>query len=627
MSESSNSIALDVHKLTAEIVVTAIERSISTVAGPAQTALRRLLHELGNAYQPYLDQTFYRVRTFRTFLNTNEPIDLLDSYVSPTLSDGKTTLYPEIIINNLEKYNRTVISGLAGRGKSILLKYIAVSLYHAPKGFFPIFIELRSLNSLSSPDVLQYIHATYKGSSTILFDDFNEAMHKGYFVFLFDGFDEVDPEIRPDIENQILAISVKYYKCPIIITSRPDERFSAWDSFSNIQILPMSYENTISLIDSSKYDPIVTKIFLKRLTPEFYSRHESFLSTPLLAIMMMITFEEYAEIPDSLHVFYRHCFETLVRRHDAMKAQFLRKTFSSCTAEQFRDIFSSFCLLTYLRSQYQFSHDEIINYIEKSLAHEMIKGDPEKVLNDLIESICLLQKEGFEISFVHRSFQEYFCALYISQAKAGLVSTYLDNKKLRLRDNVIPLLYGMVPDRVESEWASAVVNMLVGEFKKSDGLSGMNFLKEIIGNIEFMVFRRDEVHVATGEGTIFREVEILKRLYPAHFYPSKQREKLNSAAARKKRNAEILNVMEKLEADGDKLFTGVGRARGLPPGRQNDGVRTFRVEISEQYVDLISATGLIEIVDQWLVALREIQKDQTAREAREDDFLVAVGLG
>jgi hypothetical protein len=165
--ESSVPEVLDVNKLTAEVVVSAIERSIRTVALPAQTALRRLLHGIGNAYQPYLDQTFHRVRTFRTFLNTNEPIDLLDSYVSPILSDGSKELYPEQIIEDLEKNNRMVISRLAGRGKSILLKYIAVSLYHAPKGFFPIFIELRSFNSLSLPDILQYIHATYKGSSNI----------------------------------------------------------------------------------------------------------------------------------------------------------------------------------------------------------------------------------------------------------------------------------------------------------------------------------------------------------------------------------------------------------------------------------------------------------------------------
>ena len=618
---------LDLNKLTADVVVSAIERSIRAVASPAQVAVRRLLHGIGNAYQPYLDQTFHRVRTFRTFLNTNEPIDLLDSYVSPILSDGSNELYPEKIIENLEKYNRIVISGLAGRGKSILLKYLAVSLYHAPKGFFPIFIELRSMNSLSSPDILQYIHATYKGSSNIEFDDFNEAMNKGYFVFLLDGFDEIKPEIRQELESQILQISTKYYKCPIVITSRPDERFAAWDNFRNIQILPMPYEKIISLIENSKYDADVTKIFIARMTRQFYIRHESFLSTPLLAIMMMITFEEYAEIPDSLHVFYRRCFETLVRRHDAMKAQFLRKNFSSCTAEQFSDIFSSFCLLTYSKAQYQFDHDEIISYIKLSLKQQSIVGDPEKVLNDLIESICLLQKEGFEFSFVHRSFQEYFCALFISQAKAGIVARYLESGKFRLRDNVIPLLYGMIPERVEEEWASEVVKMIVDEFKKADKSSGLRFIKEMFGHLEFIVFKRDEVHVIVGQGSINRDVEILKRLYPVHFRPSTQSEKLRSNAARKQWNTGILNIMEQLEKGGDKLFTGVARARTLPPGRHSGEVRTFRVDISEQYLELISATGVVETADQWLVAMREIQKDQATRGTREDDFLIEVGLG
>lgn len=55
--------------------------------------------------------------------------------------------------------------------------------------------------------------------------------------------------------------------------------------------------------------------------------------------MLMLTFEEYAEIPNSLHEFYRNAFETLIRRHDAMKSQFLRQMHSGCTAEEFKKLF------------------------------------------------------------------------------------------------------------------------------------------------------------------------------------------------------------------------------------------------------------------------------------------------
>ena len=368
----------------------------------------------------------------------------------------------------------------------------------------------------------------------------------------------------------------------------------------------------------------MTKEFFKRLTPQFYKLHESFLSTPLLAIMLMLTFEEYAEIPDSLHAFYRNAFDTLVRRHDAMKAQFLRRTHSNCSAEDFKGLFASFCLLTYSKSKYQFSHEEIIEYIKQSLKQQRIKGDPEKILNDLIESICLLQREGFEISFVHRSFQEYFCALFVSQAPAGIVSKYLESGKFRVRDNVLPMLFGMVPDRVEMEWAAGVVKMIVEEFKGQDDATGIRFLQSLFKDLNFLILPRSEVSIAMGHGTINREFEILRRIYPAHFFASESKRRDQNRASAKVRNAEILEQMERLEQSDDENFKGFSRARKLPPGPQSGEIRTFTIDISIEYSELLVSTGFVEYAKRWLIALRAVHKDQIAHEKGDDDFLTEV---
>lgn len=242
MSESQMPEPFDVNKLAAEVFIAATERAVRSVAIPVQTTLRRILHGLADAYSPYVQHTFQRVKSIRTFLKPNEPVDLLDSYVSALLSDGKQNVYPEVLLQELKDNDRIIISGLAGRGKSVLMRYLAVSLYHTPKGKIPIFIELRSLNSLTSPDILQYIHAQYKGVSNIQYSDFLEALHKGYFIFLFDGFDEINPELRSDIEKEIIDISAIYQKCPLIITGRPDDRFSSWEQFKMYHVCPMSYE-------------------------------------------------------------------------------------------------------------------------------------------------------------------------------------------------------------------------------------------------------------------------------------------------------------------------------------------------------------------------------------------------
>ena len=41
--------------------------------------------------------------------------------------------------------------------------------------------------------------------------------------------------------------------------------------------------------------------------------------------MMLMTFDEFAEIPSKMHVFYEQAFNVLYNKHDATKASFKLK--------------------------------------------------------------------------------------------------------------------------------------------------------------------------------------------------------------------------------------------------------------------------------------------------------------
>ena len=615
----------DINKIAAEVIIQATDRAVQSVAEPARVALRRLLHSISSAYTAYLEQTFNRVKNIRTFLRPNEPIDLLSHYVPVTLSLDNKNFTADQLITLAVKDKRIVVSGLAGRGKSVLMRFIALSMYHVPKGKIPLFLELRSINSISIKDILQYVHAQYKGNTNIQYDDFIKAVKGGYFTLLLDGFDEIDPDFRDQIERQIIQISVDYPKLGIVISGRPDDRFSSWENFSTYTVCAMSLKSTRRLIESANYDADVKKTFLKRLTEDFFDQHESFLSTPLLAIMLMLTFEEYAEIPTSLHVFYRNAFDTLMRRHDAMKSQFLRKTHSNCTADQFRGIFSSFCLLTYSKSKFQFNHEEILNYINISLKQQRIKSSAEKVLKDLIESICLLQKEGFEISFVHRSFQEYFCALFVSLAPAGLVNKYLSSGQFRIQDSVLPMLYGMVPERVESEWANKITTNILSEYNTKEEIDFIKFLRDLYPEITFSIFRAERVHIFMDESELSRQIAILRRIYPAHFFVTgRKSHKILNAAEAALWNSNIIKEMVRLESDGLPEFEGSAAAASVVNAQKSSSFEDFRVEASLVHKALFNIVGLDKNVDDIISALKNIRKDQRARERGDDEFLKSV---
>jgi hypothetical protein len=610
---------VDVNRIAAEVILTATERAVSTVASPARGALRRALQGLTDAYRTYLEQTYSRVRTIRTFLKPNEPVDLLEHYVPVTLALNSKRHAVEDVIDLATKNGRIIISGLAGRGKSVLMRFIALSLYHAPRGKIPLIIDLRSLNNLSSKDILRFIHAQYRGRGRVRFEDFQLALHKGYFSLLMDGFDEIDPTVRQEVEGQILALGREYKRTPIVVSGRPDDRFSSWDDFSVFHVCPMTLAQIKQLITNAEYDDDVKRTFLKRLTDDFFKQHESFLSTPLLAIMLMLTFEEYAEIPNSLHVFYRNAFETLVRRHDAMKAQFLRKTHSNCTADELQRIFASFCVLTYSKSKFQFNEEEVLNYVAKSLIQQRIKSDSRQLLSDLTESICLLQKEGFEISFVHRSFQEYFCALFVSQAPAGVVSKYLESGKFRVEDNVLPMLYGMVPERLESEWANQAVEQLISKYENDDRKISLRFFQRLFPTLRFAVFEDLSVHILMDDDpSQFRTVEILRRLYPAHFHAT-ERKKSRASDFSTQWNKAVIEELRKLQKAGDPAL------RKLPPvGSRSNKIWEMPIQLSPRHDQLMRAAGFDEYARRLIRTLRAIRTDQQARADGDDTFLEAI---
>ncbi len=80
---------------------------------------------------------------------------------------------------------------------------------------------------------------------------------------------------------------------------------------------------------------------------------------------MLLTYEEFAEIPHKMHAFYGQAFDTLFQKHDAQKEQYQRKTHTQLTRESFKECFSVFCAMTYLEQRFSFSEEELSQSCEQ----------------------------------------------------------------------------------------------------------------------------------------------------------------------------------------------------------------------------------------------------------------------
>ena len=140
----------------------------------------------------------------------------------------------------------------------------------------------------------------------------------------------------------------------------------------------------------------------------------------------------------------------MFQRHDANKGGYKRDRLTKLDIQDFQRVFSLFSLQTYEKRLFKMTKIDCLSYIKKSKSNIQQNFIEEDYLSDLLSAACLLIEDGLEISFSHRSFQEYFVALHISNAQPiiqeKLIERYWKNID---SDEVMKLLLELNPDLVE----------------------------------------------------------------------------------------------------------------------------------------------------------------------------------
>ena len=358
------------------------------------------------------------------------------------------------IDNILDISNYVIIQGTGGIGKSTLMKHLFINELEK-KDLIPVFLELKDINDLE---------ADYEISDIILekLDNLGSQLQKKYlqyalksgcFLFLLDGYDEIVSHKRDYYFRRFETFCDKYSKNYFIISSRPYSEFIEFQRFTVIKTCPLNKEQAMSLVGKLEFDKDIKQRFVNALDLELYEKHKSFASNPLLLNIMLLTYDNYAEIPEKLHLFYANAFETLYSKHDATKAGYRRELKSKLSYDSFKKIFSYFCFISYAQAKVEFSSDDLRTILKK-VSINKVTFEIDNYIYDLVNSLCVLYKEGLNYKFAHRSFQEYFTALFLkelpdeSMKQMGIQLIHKDIFKVT-NDNVFDMLFDMAEERVE----------------------------------------------------------------------------------------------------------------------------------------------------------------------------------
>ena len=339
------------------------------------------------------------------------------------------------------------------------------------KDYIPIFIELKDFNEEGHLDLeklllkkLNQFHNTFPE------EYLDYALQSGCFLFLLDGYDELYSENQKEFFKKLNDFCDKYPENHYILSSRPysESEFIEFQRFTVLKAVPFAKDQAISLITKIEYpDEELKDKFIRDLEDGLYDRHESFASNPLLLNIMLSTYNDYAEIPQKLHLFYYQAFDTMLSKHDATKS-YRRKLLSDLSSDTFKECFAIFCFLTYQKAKTELTFPEI---------EEIFKKFPLRIKNvlnignfiyDLENCLCVLYKEGNRYKFSHRSFQEYFVAYFLNIQTDSKMRDYsfhlIDSGKFSTSaDSVFSMLENMSTHRFNNN----ILIPLLDKFEES----------------------------------------------------------------------------------------------------------------------------------------------------------------
>ena len=603
---------LDINKISAAVITdlakTAAQALYKKVVNYVTDIQKKEEVDFGYAYENYLTYAKTVHEKIKTLLYRHAAKDIYSFYECVGVSRNGFVIDTSDINNVLEIGNKLIITGTGGIGKSVMMKHFFLNILQNTH-YVPILLELRGLNEFDEKNV-NLVDYIYNIMETLKFKlerkYFYYSLETGCYVILLDGYDEVKNELSKQVTSQIFALSEKYPDNHYILSSRPLEEFVGWNQFEELHAKTLSKKQALSLINKIEYEEKIKEKFYKELDEYLYDKYKTFASNPLLLTIMLLTFENRVSIPDKLNDFFEQAFTTLFHTHDATKGGYKRDIQSKLGYEDFKAVFSYFCFKSFFNSDYKFSENKVLEYIGMAKTKRIIETSfsPMNFLVDLTNSVCMMIHEGLEYRFSHRSFQEYFAALYTTQLddsqQKRFLKLWLQNNSYRTTSNYLDMLYELQPSRFIKNIIIPAIRELQ-ELYKENGESEEWLLNFVYEDVCVRKYENDKKVCAVTIKEFYFHDMIMRTCNIGGLFKNIKEEK--KQRANEKEEAELIKILEKEYGINRKVEFNELKKKGYT----NEMLQSL-YWIKERYE---FAVNYIESVD----------KDPIARKKRFDSML------
>ena len=308
----------------------------------------------------------------------------------------------------------------------------------------PLFVELRRVEKDQS--LISFIQGMLElGNCNV--QEFHNDLHNGNFVLILDGFDEVQMDLREKMKTDIMSIVNSNPSNIFIVTSRPEDDFGEFMSFSTYTIAPLKRTESYDLLRKHDKGEALSDYLIKKLEMKENTGVLEYLETPLLVSLLYAAFNYKHTIPLKKHLFYEQVFESFFERHDLTKdGGYVHEKKSHLDIDDFERVLRLLGLKCMTAQKVEYFHQELKTLVDESKQFlPDLTFQSEDYVNDLQHAVPLFCNEGPYLKWVHKSMQEFFAARFIymdlkTDQDAMLTAVY-NSKKLRSYYNMLDIYY------------------------------------------------------------------------------------------------------------------------------------------------------------------------------------------
>ena len=110
---------------------------VQKIADRLKRTVDQLTAELTSIFGSHLALTLRRCSYVKTIASSEAPVPLNEIYVNLSLSNSQTSISDGDLISRVSKGRNAIIVGTAGAGKTMMMRYLALSLHNQTGGKIP----------------------------------------------------------------------------------------------------------------------------------------------------------------------------------------------------------------------------------------------------------------------------------------------------------------------------------------------------------------------------------------------------------------------------------------------------------------------------------------------------------